>query len=368
MRRGIGKTLHQRAAGERVVWEAVEPQRRDFQATILEPLDSRWGRKTGGPRYHHRDRTGTRWWMVLDGRPAHENRGILGKRPRETRAMTRTAEGKTISGESVVMANTTAITSLSHFIDVVVPKHSGDIPQPVFRGEPDVYSPPLQPKVYRDGFEKYFQVEEVAGSDGTQFIGSGSVPPQGSEPMELSEFKKRSRPLLADAPPDHDDWAWLAIAQHHGLATRLLDWSANPLVALYFAIESANGARDCVVWCAKPNTPLIPGLRISVFDNKSTVCATEELSPWELDTIRVFRPPLTDRRIAAQDSRFTVHPRGKNLLQDFDGSVARLLIPGSSRQLLQWQLNAIGFHPSSLFPDLDGVARYLNRQRVRPVQ
>ena len=55
------------------------------------------------------------------------------------------------------------------------------------------------------------------------------------EKYRLNQLKERALPLLPRVPMD--DWEWLATGQHHGLATRLLDWSKNPLVAAYFAVE-----------------------------------------------------------------------------------------------------------------------------------
>jgi hypothetical protein len=54
-----------------------------------------------------------------------------------------------------------------------------------------------------------------------------------AEQAMLREFKRRAAPHVDRAP--NNDWEWLSIAQHFGLATRLLDWSENPLVAVWFA-------------------------------------------------------------------------------------------------------------------------------------
>src|SRR5262252_5896073 len=105
----------------------------------------------------------------------------------------------------------------------------------------------------------------------------------------LREFKERVRLLLPQLP--QSEWEWLALAQHHGLLTRLLDWTGNPLVALFFAVEKA-ADEDSAVWCACPTMSI----------------DLERLSPFLIDDVRVVLLAHVSSRITVQKGAFTVHP------------------------------------------------------------
>src|SRR5882672_1608880 len=95
-------------------------------------------------------------------------------------------------------------------------------------------------------------------------------------------FKIHGRPYLDHRP--RDDWEWLAIAQHHGLPTRLLDWSRNPLVAAYFAAEKPSGT-DAAIY---------------VFEAQHVLAEEPGGDPLRIPKDNVWFPHYNTRRIAAQ--------------------------------------------------------------------
>ncbi len=167
----------------------------------------------------------------------------------------------------------------------------------------------------------------------------------------LDEFKLRSRPFLSTTP--ENEWNWLALAQHHGMETRLLDWTFNPMVALYFALAEADSSQP-VVWIAMttPSHILTP---------------LEDADPFDLKRTTFFRPNLISPRIIAQDGWFSMHkyvarndsfiPLEKN--KSFRQYLTKITIHGKPLEHLA-QLHLCGGHRAALFPDLDGVAKYIN--------
>lgn len=173
-----------------------------------------------------------------------------------------------------------------------------------------------------------------------------------NESLMLELFRRQSTDRIEIA--DADDWELLAIAQHHGLATRLLDWTRSPLVALYFAVWIEHETRH------EDGRPKLEDAEIIAWR-----CSKEDLAkplpkcgPLRIKKSLRYIPRIVTPRLRAQSGVFTVHP---NPTEEFHplGELVRVRIPYLERRCLKKSLFRHGVHQSVLFPDLDGLARHI---------
>ena len=157
-----------------------------------------------------------------------------------------------------------------------------------------------------------------------------------SERRLMQLFKESAVPYLDFQPSD--DWEWLAIAQHYGLPTRLLDWSTNPLVAMYFAVEKKYDT-DAVLY---------------VYTGIDTVPPNNRPDPYNQKTVLRYRPPHMTTRVIAQSGLFTVHPEPK---QEFSSKrLRKFVIPAKSKGPIKRALYKCGVNRKTLFPGLESIA------------
>jgi len=150
----------------------------------------------------------------------------------------------------------------------------------------------------------------------------------------------------------------MALAQHHGLPTRLLDWTTNPLVALFFAVENTSAEFEAQVYKGKVYDE-------QIYDYKETTSAVGRKEPFKF-----YMPTYVDRRLEAQSSCFTLHPLIEFSNKDAyfehfadmlpkELSLTRCVVPTRYFGMIKAELNEIGISYKTMFPGLDGLCKSL---------
>ena len=180
-------------------------------------------------------------------------------------------------------------------------------------------------------------------------------------------FRQNALLLLTQRP--QTEWEWLFIMQHHGVPTRLLDWTESPLVALYFVVNEQPKA-DGAFWVLLPtelnklaNAPTPTG-DLPAFDADEflenylpSTLAKEKQS--ELKTVASIAPRNTPRS-QSQLSVFTISHRDTTPIEKLgdEQHVWRYRVPEGSKKKIMQELISLHITELTLFPELPNVGTY----------
>jgi hypothetical protein len=244
----------------------------------------------------------------------------------------------------------------------------------------------LQSRLYEDSWQP--SLKRFRSPFAFRGLSNAAYIPESTLTRMGGEYGRREQSLLRNfrkyahrnATQRDSLWNWIALAQHHGLPTRLLDWSFSPYVALHFAtVNRAEWNRDAMVWCVdcvKIKRFLPTKLQRLLKREDSDVLTVEmldEVAPTlaALDALSkkpflaFFEPPSLDDRIMNQAALLSVSSRAdlsvSRWLYEHKELFHRIVIPAKLKQEIRDKLDQANINERILFPGLDGLSLWLTR-------
>jgi len=232
------------------------------------------------------------------------------------------------------------------------------------RGNGKLYPVPLRPGVYRDGFTARAKKRNNYGS-------SDEEKRLNLERQMLSDFRT-SGALFLNANNIIEVYF---IAQHYGMPTRLLDWTTNPLAALFFAVESTDQhGEDGEVFIMEAKG-ILPAVPSSVTGDEALWNVVGMRHPYTTDAIgqsfwhspKKNRPPLIipvrpdhqPGRIGQQSSCFTLHMHKSKPCHN--KTLVKIKVPSRAKEELLKELHRMNINQFTIFNDLDSLSKDINR-------
>ena len=247
----------------------------------------------------------------------------------------------------------------------------------------------LQELLFRDtwdgGLGRFRSPFVYRGQRSKNYLLSTSLQRLGGEFQDLEHhllrnFRKYARDTGPQLPATGSIWDWLALAQHHGLPTRLLDWTYSPYVALHFATDDLHAYdQDGIIWAlnyVRAADQLPPALREALAREGSNVFTSELLAPVS-DSLRnleglqaepfvlFLEPPSLDARIVHQFALFSLMNSATSVLHEWLAGhpelFFRVVIPAALKWEVRDKLDQAGITERVLMPGLGGLSRWLHR-------